>query len=204
MHACSTATTARPHPLGRNCIAIVVWLFILHPQPHLHFHLFSLFCPLQSSLFLLLPPLGMRVFRVAVVGGPVTFHIAPGSFKDGSRYFRVDEKTGEFYLKESLKGLVSVFACIAFLALLLLVLLVIDCCFHLASPFALHCFYSGLTSFWQPFAGTLPVSLPARLPAGCTTPSAALHDLSAISCHCTVCLECGASSAEQQCRAASF
>lgn len=98
----------------------------------------------------------MRVFRVAVVGGPVTFHIAPGSFKDGSRYFRVDEKSGEFYVKESLKGLVSVLLmCMHrlsfFLAHLQLMLLVIDCCFHLAaSPFALHCFDSGLTSFWQP------------------------------------------------------
>lgn len=120
-----------------HCTAIVVLDAILHP--HLHLPLifpFSLFtCSLLficwtlftnntaitilTTLFFLSPS-GMRVFKVSVAGGPVTFHVAPSPYRDGSRYFRVNESNGELYVKESLKGLVSVCNLFSFLSSTLL------------------------------------------------------------------------------------
>ena len=37
----------------------------------------------------------------------IVFSIAPSGHYDGSRYFQINDTTGEIYLKESLKGLVS-------------------------------------------------------------------------------------------------
>lgn len=45
----------------------------------------------------------------------ITYSIDRGPYHDGSKYLRIDERTGDIYLKESLAGQVSVRA----LALLL-------------------------------------------------------------------------------------
>lgn len=37
----------------------------------------------------------------------ITYSIEPGKYRDGSKYFRIDEKSGQVFLKQSLIGQVS-------------------------------------------------------------------------------------------------
>lgn len=38
----------------------------------------------------------------------ITYSIEPAKFRDGSKYFRIDERSGDIFVKESLQGQVSV------------------------------------------------------------------------------------------------
>lgn len=54
--------------------------------------------------------LGNRVTTVHTIDQDndiITYSIEAAKFRDGSKYFRIDEKTGDIFVKESLKGQVS-------------------------------------------------------------------------------------------------
>lgn len=54
--------------------------------------------------------IGARITTVRTIdaeGDMITFSLEPGPFLDGSKYLRIDERTGDVYLKESLTGQVG-------------------------------------------------------------------------------------------------